>query len=54
MQNPEFHEAHYNLGLCYYNLHRVEEAKRQVQIAVDLSPDQEEYQKILQQLNETP
>ena len=30
MQNPEFHEAHYNLGLCYYNLHRVEEAKRAV------------------------
>lgn len=54
MQNPEFHEAHYNLGLCYYKLHRVEEARSQFQKAVDLSPDQEEYQKILNQLNETP
>ncbi|WP_152534729.1 rhomboid family protein [Bacillus cihuensis] len=53
-QKPEFHEAYYYLGLCYYKLNRMEEAKKQIQKAVDLSPNQEEYQKILNLLNEAP
>lgn len=53
-QQPAFHEAHYNLGLSYYNLQRIEEAKRQFQKAVDLSPEHEEYQNLLNQLNGTP
>ncbi|WNS74294.1 rhomboid family intramembrane serine protease [Bacillus sp. DTU_2020_1000418_1_SI_GHA_SEK_038] len=48
----DFHEAYYNLALLYVQEENFTEAQKFVRIAVDLMPDQQDYQKLLQQINE--
>lgn len=49
-QNPELHEAHYNLALSYAKLELMDEAKEQAQKAVELAPKEKSYQELLEEL----
>ncbi|KON87053.1 serine protease [Sporosarcina globispora] len=49
-EEPSFHEAHYNLALIYLEEENSEKARHHAQKAADLKPDQEEYQKLLNQI----
>lgn len=51
-QNPELHEAYYNLALVYINLHEEDEAKKLVKKAIELEPSNESYKKLLKELDE--
>ena len=46
-QNPDFHEAYYNLALVYISLENVNEAKPLVEKAIELDPANESYQTLL-------
>ncbi|GLB58195.1 rhomboid family intramembrane serine protease [Cytobacillus sp. NCCP-133] len=50
--NAAFHEAHYNLALLYLDEENAAKAKQHAQKAVDLSPEQQEYQQLLEQILE--
>jgi rhomboid protease GluP len=52
-QKPDLHEAHFNLGLVYYEMQRLDEAKQQVEKAAELAPEQTSYQELLQKLNQS-
>ena len=49
--DPDFHEAHYNLALLYFDEKNLLEAKNYAEKAVKLNPSQESYRKTLEQIN---
>lgn len=49
-QNPELHEAHYNLALVYVNLGLYDQAKEQAQKAIELAPEKKSYTKLLTEI----
>ena len=49
-QNPDLHEAHYNLALTYTRLELLDEAKEQAQKAVELAPKEKSYKELLEEL----
>lgn len=49
-QNPDFHEAYYNLALVYISLENVVEAKPLVEKAIELDPANESYQTLLEEV----
>ncbi|MBU8879383.1 rhomboid family intramembrane serine protease [Bacillus sp. FJAT-29790] len=51
-KGKDFHEAYYNLALIYLDEGNIQEAKKYAAKAVELKQGQEDYQKLLQQLNE--
>lgn len=51
-QNPQFHEAYYNLALVDIKLHEEAEAKKLVQKAVTLDPSNASYKKLLKELQD--
>lgn len=50
-QNPDFHEAYYNLALVYISLQENDQAKNYVQKAIELSPSNESYKTLLKKLD---
>ncbi|MEH7345528.1 rhomboid family intramembrane serine protease [Bacillus sp. JJ1532] len=51
-QRKDFHEAYYNLALLYVQEENFNEAQKFANIAAELMPDQQDYQKLLQQIKE--
>lgn len=49
-EEASFHEAHYNLALIYLDEEDPEKARHHAEEAAGLKPDQEEYQKLLKQI----
>lgn len=49
-EDASFHEAHYNLALIYLEEKQPEKARNHARKAADLQPDEEEYQKLLNQI----
>jgi rhomboid protease GluP len=47
---PGFHEAFYNLALIYFEEQNFREAEKYAKIAVELEPDQQDYQETLEQI----
>ncbi|UII54860.1 rhomboid family intramembrane serine protease [Cytobacillus spongiae] len=47
-----FHEAYYNLALIYLDENDVANAKRNVEAALKINPEQDDYRKLLQDINE--
>ncbi|UTW70696.1 tetratricopeptide repeat protein [Anaerobacillus sp. HL2] len=45
-QRPFLHEAHYNLSLVYYELRQYLDAFHSVQSAIELEPNNEDYQQL--------
>ena len=52
-QNPELHQAYYNLALVNINLKEENEAKKLVKKAIELDPSNESYKKLLKELEST-
>jgi rhomboid protease GluP len=48
--NPDFHEAHFNLALVLLQQQENEEAKRHAKIALELAPNNQNYQEILESI----
>lgn len=49
-QKTDFHQAHFNLGLIYLDQNMIEKAEAQIQKAVDLEPNQENYETLLNEI----
>lgn len=49
--DPAFHEAHFNLALVYLDQGETEKAQHHVEKAVEIEPNQEDYNDLLNQLN---
>lgn len=50
-KRKDFHEAYYNLALIYVQEENLREAQKYARKAVELIPNQKDYQKLLQQIN---
>jgi rhomboid protease GluP len=46
---PRFHEAHYNLALVYLDKQEYENARKHAEKAVEINPNNDDYQNLLQQ-----
>ncbi len=51
-QRPEFHEAHFNLSLVYFEMRQFLDAYHAVEKAIELKPDTEDYQNLKQTIEE--
>lgn len=51
-KRSDFHEAYYNLALIYVQERNFSEAQKFASIAVELMPSQQDYQKLLKQIND--
>jgi rhomboid protease GluP len=49
---PHFHEAHYNLALILLQLQEIEKAKEHVKKAVEISPENKDYQELSQKISD--
>ncbi|MCD8508750.1 MAG: rhomboid family intramembrane serine protease [Bacillus sp. (in: Bacteria)] len=49
-QKPDFHEAHFNLSLIYFEKGSYEKAYEQVEMAIELNPEEEDYLELQEQL----
>ncbi len=50
-KRADFHEAYYNLALIYIDEKNYSEAKKCVEMAVELKPEQTDYQNLLKEIN---
>ena len=50
-QNPQLHEAYYNLALVHIRLQEYTEAKQRLEKAIELDPSNESYSKLVKKLN---
>lgn len=48
---PEFHEAHFNLALIYFDEKNIEAARFHAENAARIKPDQKEYEDLLRKIN---
>ena len=50
-QNPQLHEAYYNLALVHIRLQEYTEAKQRLEKAIELDPSNESYSKLVKKIN---
>lgn len=48
--NPQFHEAHYNLALIYFEQGSFNEAKTYAENALNLKPEKQDYQELVERI----
>ncbi|MFL6562616.1 MAG: tetratricopeptide repeat protein, partial [Bacillus sp. (in: firmicutes)] len=49
--DPKFHEAYFNLALINLEQKNLEEAKRNIEKAVKIKPNQQKYSELLSEIN---